>query len=328
MLEVAYVTSGWGVHDDRWMSALYSVGLSPVSVSVSPAILDPVGVRQEVLKHVTERMRILAGPLHTITRHLIGLPNPIVGLSWGFDVFALDRSSDLAWLSELRGVIVDSPHTATMCIQAGVSKSQITSIPWGVDLEQCKPEGPRVDLAELGISHDAQVILTARQHEPMYRVDDVIAAMPAISSQHPTACLIVVNKGSLTRALREQATHLNVQDRVHFTGHVSEDELACYLRTSSVYVSASEVDGSSVTLLQAMAIGTRVVASDIPGNLAWLADPEAGWLFECGQPTSLACAVHTALTTSNTDRQAQAHETVIRNANWEMNIGKLRAALH
>lgn len=325
--EVAYVTSGWGVHDDRWMSALDAVGFTPLAVSIDPAISNPAGIQDEVLRRVTEGMIILAGPLDTITRHLIGLANPVIGLSWGFDVFALDRASDLAWLRNLTGIIVDSPHTAALCSEAGVSPSRITLIPWGVDLDRFTPEGTRADLAGLGLSKDAQVILTARRHEPMYRVADVIAAMPAIVSKIPNVHLIVANTGSLTGDLRAQGADLGVQDRVHFIGQVSEDELADYLRSVDVYVSASEVDGSSVTLLQAMATGTRIVASNIPGNRAWLASPEAGWLFEFGQPASLARELHGALTTPHTHRQVQARELVLQKADWKRNIGQLRLAL-
>ena len=328
MPEVAYVTSGWGIHDDRWMSALDSVGLTPLAVSVDPAISNPAEIRDEVFRRVTERMTILAGPLDTITRHLIDLANPVVGLSWGFDVFALDQASDLAWLCNLSGIIVDSPHTAALCSEAGVPTSQITLIPWGVDLDRFTPEGTRADLAGLGIPKDAQVILTARRHEPMYRVDDVIDALPAIVSKIPNVHLIVANTGSLTGDLRAQAADLGVQDRVHFIGQVSEDELADYLRSVDVYVSASEVDGSSVTLLQAMAVGTPAVVSDIPGNRSWISGKESGWLFSLGRPEALARNVVEALLAGRSERSKQARVLVEARANWQRNRTQLTSFIH
>jgi glycosyltransferase involved in cell wall biosynthesis len=56
-------------------------------------------------------------------------------------------------------------------------------------------------------------------------------------------------------------------------------------------VSASEVDGTSVTLLQAMACGTPVVVSDIDGNRGWVTEGKTGRLFRTGDAGEQASAI-------------------------------------
>ncbi len=61
-----------------------------------------------------------------------------------------------------------------------------------------------------------------------------------------------------------------LEGRVQFAGNVPEDEMVTHFQASDVYISASHSDGSSVSLLQAMACGLPVIVSDIPGNREWV----------------------------------------------------------
>jgi glycosyltransferase involved in cell wall biosynthesis len=70
-----------------------------------------------------------------------------------------------------------------------------------------------------------------------------------------------------------------VLDRVHFPGQVSEAELPNYYRAADLYVSASHSDGTSISLLEALACGCPVLVSDIPGNREWVENGLQGWWF-------------------------------------------------
>jgi len=66
------------------------------------------------------------------------------------------------------------------------------------------------------------------------------------------------------------------------------EELPRVYRSADVYVSASHVDGSSVSLLEALACGKPALVSDIPSNCEWVSPGEQGWLFQDGNANELA----------------------------------------
>jgi glycosyltransferase involved in cell wall biosynthesis len=74
-------------------------------------------------------------------------------------------------------------------------------------------------------------------------------------------------------------------------GSVPESEIVQYFLASDIYISASHSDGSSVSLLQAMACGIAPLVSDIPGNREWVIPHQNGWLFEDGNSTALAAMI-------------------------------------
>ena len=76
----------------------------------------------------------------------------------------------------------------------------------------------------------------------------------------------------------EHLEWLDLPDRVIFPGQVPNTELPVYYRAADLYISASHTDGSSVSLMEALACGTPAAVSDIPSNLEWITSEE-GWIF-------------------------------------------------
>ncbi len=323
MADVHYVTQGWCVHDDRWTQALRDVGFDPDVIQVG----RDVSAARDLADYISGRefadFPILAGPLDTVTGHLRDFGRRVVGLSWGFDIHRMD---ELAWLGDLGGVIVDSVATAELLREADVDPARITYLPWGVDLEAFPAAQPLVTRASLGIPDEAKVILSLRAHEQRYHVGDVINAFAEVAAVNPEAVLVVGSTGSLTEDLERQCTSPLIHDRVYFIGQRTESEVADLLVLADAYVSASEVDGTSVTLLQAMASGTPCVVSDIPGNRPWIHNGRTGWLFALRDSAHLARAIHQELASPG----STAHEARIQveaEADWLVNRNRLVTAL-
>jgi glycosyltransferase involved in cell wall biosynthesis len=322
-----YVTSGWSVHDERWVSALQRVGFDPTVFSLGRDASTLDELRALVVEAALSSTPVLAGPLTTITRSLVGVDAHLVGLSWGFDLYELEAVGALGWLTQLNGLIVDSQATQAIAEQAGVAPTKITMLPWGVDLDQFTPDGPKADVTHYGIPADAQVILSARAHEPLYRVADVINGFSLIADQLPQAHLLITHQGSLTSELERLATDLGISTKVHFIGKVDEADLPAIMRASSCYVSATSVDGTSVTLLQAMACGVPVVVSDCPGNLGWVTDNVTGRTFPVADTENLGSTLLETLSSSEPDLRLAALNSVKKRADWHRNLGRLRNAL-
>ena len=322
-MRCVYVTHGWGIHDERWFAALKNQGFSPTAIRMGIDVTSTDQLPKAVSDAAPANAPVLAGPLNAITVHVTDLPNPIVGLSWGFD---LHEMVDLAWLTQLSGIIVDSEATAAFTRAAGMGEDRITFIPWGVDLQTFEPDGPKRDLQPWGVPAHARVLLSLRAHEEKYRVADIINAMPEILTHTPHAFLLVGNSGSQTPEMRQLSTQLGLDDHIAFIGRVDESALPELLRAADVYISASEVDGTSVTLLQAMACGTPVAVSDIPGNRPWVEADTSGHAFPVGHTARLADAVKKALNQDPRVRQ-EALQRVSTDADWSRNQKRLANAL-
>lgn len=323
MPDCGYVSASNGVHDARWIDAIRASGHMPIVVNADTQ-QGAKGISRQVSDLIEPPWPVLAGPLDSVASALVGLPNRLVGLSWGWDLHEL-AGTEQPWMMALDALVVDSWATRDIAIELGVPAERIRVIPWGVDLDVFTDVGECLSLTAFGVSDDEPVIVSARAHEPIYHVADIIAGYAASQVARTDAKLVIAHDGSLNASLRELAASLGVADRVALIGRISEPELAALLRRAAAFVSASEVDGTSVTLLQAMAVGTTCIVSDIPGNREWISPRESGLLFPCGDVRALASALDAALEApaawAETTRRV-AHER----ANWAVNskeIGKV-----
>ncbi len=324
--DCAYVTAGWGVHDNRWITALRSLGHDPATISLTRDTSD-THLKQRLA--VTGSGPILAGPLDRVTErvlHAVAPDRRVVGLSWGFDLPILARQGELRWLQALDGLILDSSANIRLARSSGMSSTRITFLPWGVDLDSFNPDGEVTAPPSLGLPADQRMVLSLRAHEKWYRVEDIIHAWHRIADVHEDATLVIGNHGSRSPQLKDLAQILGLGTRVVFIGVLTELELAPLLRGATCYVSSSEVDGTSVTLLQAMACKTPVLVSDTPGNRGWV-NRRSGYLFPVGGIPYLTAALDSVLRSVDDELVAAAHDLVTREANWALNIVRLEEAL-
>ena len=101
--------------------------------------------------------------------------------------------------------------------------------------------------------------------------------------------LVVVGDGNLRKMYEEMVEHLKLKDAVTFRGAVSDEELPSVYREADIFVFPS-VDASEafgLVLLEAMASGLPVVASNLSGVRTLVRDGETGFLFPCGDVEAL-----------------------------------------
>jgi glycosyltransferase involved in cell wall biosynthesis len=185
-----------------------------------------------------------------------------------------------------------SGHMITVCralkdamVELGAAEQKITVLRNGVDLQLFRPEARDAARARLGPGgfHLASVghLIERKGHH------HAIDALPAL----PDAVLHVAGSGPEDTALRARARALGVADRVHFLGGVSQDALRSLYNGVDALVLASSREGWANVLLEAMACGTPVVASDVWGTPEVVAMPEAGVLMQSLDGAGVAEAV-------------------------------------
>ena len=148
--------------------------------------------------------------------------------------------------------------------------------------------------ASIGVGPDTPVVLAVGRQQHAKGLDVLLEAFPAVLREHPTAHLIVAGpEGSQTPVLREAVSRARLDGAVSFLG-AREDvpELLC---GADVFVLPSRREGLPGALLEAMALETRVVATDIPGVREVLGDADAARLVRVGDVPGLAAAIATAI---------------------------------
>ena len=112
----------------------------------------------------------------------------------------------------------------------------------------------------------------------LYGIQYFLMALPKIINAEPETRILLVGTGSSEDDLKEMVYSLDLNQYVYFTGLVPYDHLAYYLNSAEVYVSTSKSDGTSMSLLEAMACRLPVVVSDVPANCEWVQDGVNGFI--------------------------------------------------
>jgi glycosyltransferase involved in cell wall biosynthesis len=320
------------------------------------------------LKRVIRQVKpdlIQAGPLQraAFLAALTGF-RPLLSMSWGYDLL-VDANQNAAWrwatrftLKHSDAMVGDCQTIRQLAIAHGMLEERIVTFPWGIDLEHFAPPSPppqentgfhsgiRSHLGE-GENNDAPapfVILSTRGWEPIYGVELIARAFVTAARQCPELKLIMLGNGSLAPMLHRIFAKGNVEEQVMFPGQVKYSELPRYYQMADLYVSASHSDGSSISLLEAMACGRPVLVSDIPGNREWvtpyapqhikisasplpstLEEGDVGWLFPDGDGDALAQAILNAVEQRRSlpEMGRRARALAEQRADWNKNFPNL-----
>lgn len=208
-------------------------------------------------------------------------------------------------------IIVPSQGTArdTRWRFFGAAK-RLRVIPNGIDgaavRKAAKEPAPGMEQLPSGLP---RLCVAARLSEEK-EIHLVIEAMNQIREQHPCA-LIVVGEGPEREALAQKARNLNLADRVIFSGY--RNNVFPYLSRADLYVHTCQFEGFGYAMLEAMACGTPVVATDCPhGPREVLSGGRDGVLVAPGSAKALGVGIAGIL--GNPERQRQLVERGLQRA--------------
>ncbi|MFZ0878537.1 MAG: glycosyltransferase [Candidatus Acidiferrales bacterium] len=151
-------------------------------------------------------------------------------------------------------------------------------------------------------------ILCTRGFLPIYNNELLVRALAHINNSFEDYETVFAAPGPQLNAANRLADAILLpaqRQRVRFLGGVSREEMADLLRQSHVYVSMSKSDGTSTSLLEALACGLFPILSDIPPNREWIYSNAAnGILVSPGDSAALAAALTRAITGVRGRREA------------------------
>jgi len=365
MARILYVSQGYTTHDRRFLEQLsttphdiwflpcaadrvqYESRPIPSGVHRLPSLNNGSGLNKPInwavsLSRFRRLLRTIkpdlvhAGPVQT-GGFIAAMCrcHPLLVMSWGSDVLTVPEKSRWSrWVTQFTLRQADmvlgdcrAVRDAVLAL-APLKPDQIVCFPWGLDLRRSLGRSEGLGLQRKLGWEGCRVVISSRSFEPIHGTLVFLEGMRRVMEQQPDVRVIMLGDGSLRPHVEAFISEHDLSSRFHLPGQVPEPLVRDYFAEADLYVSTTLSDGSSISLLEAMASGLPVVVTDAHGNREWVRPGLNGWLCPPGQAGALAAAVIEALSDEAPRRaMGEANIALIRErADWEHNFGRLLMA--
>ena len=172
-----------------------------------------------------------------------------------------------------------------------IKPEKIIHIPNGVDTNKFNIYRKEFTRKKFGFKKEDFIIGIVARLDPIKNHKTLISAFKEIVKNYPQTKLIIVGDGPLREELEEKSYQLGINNKVIFMGE--RNDVPEILKTFDIFVLPSLNEGMSNTILEAMATGIPVIASNVGGNPELVIDGETGFLFPTNDVESLVQKIKT-----------------------------------
>jgi len=190
----------------------------------------------------------------------------------------------LAWrgVQRARHVIVDSTFIAReLRGYLALSPDRLHIVPLGVSPAfRPQPTEKQKAIRQLYVSENGQLLLHVGHTQARKNLPTLLKALALLRQQGREVTLVQIG-GRSSRSQRELLSDLGLETVVHFLGHLPDEQLAAFYSAADAFVLPSLYEGFGLPVLEAMACGTPVVASnvaslpDVVGDAGLLVEPSS-----------------------------------------------------
>jgi glycosyltransferase involved in cell wall biosynthesis len=229
----------------------------------------------------------------------------LVVTAWGSDIFgfseqgAISRSLTRRTLRTADLVTCDSEDLRRGIVDLGTDPSRVEIVPFGVDTTMFTPTAdPGPAERAIGIAPGVRLVVSPRGIAPTYCTTTLVRAFGQVAEQKDDLVLAVagpISDTSYEQEVLDLSASLGIRDKVIFAGPQPHAMMPSLYARANVVVSVARTDSSPVSLLEAMATESVVVASDLPGVREWIRDAENGFLSAPDDVKGLAACLGSAL---------------------------------
>jgi len=257
--------------------------------------------------------------------------HPVLLIVWGSDVliapkrFFLLRFMAKYALKKSDAVIVDSEVQRDAVVELGCNPNKILKFPW-FDLDRTKSITRKRDLVRRKLGWVGNpIVVCVRMHEPIYGVEYLLEAIPYVIKAVPESRFLLIGEGRLSTQFKKRVKEMRIGPHVKFMGRLSREETIMHMSAADVYVSTSLSDGTSASLLEAMALRLPPVVTEIPGNKEWVLHGWNGLLVPVKDSRSVADGIISLLKGKALREKIgrRALEVVKAKTGWEENSKRL-----
>jgi glycosyltransferase involved in cell wall biosynthesis len=223
-------------------------------------------------------------PIYGITHHLFGKSIFLeVNVVLAGYVYLMEKSAVSLYRRRRIPFIVGSPSTLAELQREHFPADDVTLVNYGVDHALHRT-------SDTGKSTSPLIGYFGRLKK--YKsVDQLLRALPVVLKQIPGLKVVIVGEGDDKPRLQSIARELGLSASVEFTGFVSEQRKVELLQQMWFKVTTSSKEGWGLTVLEANACGTPVVASNVQGLRDAVKDNETGLLYEYGDVDDLTSKI-------------------------------------
>jgi glycosyltransferase involved in cell wall biosynthesis len=267
-----------------------------IGMNMAPTLLYHAAART-MRRLMTDGVRIDAIDAHYV--YPDGVAAVRLGKAFGKPVVITARGSDITQLATYPGprrmiqralreadaLVSVSAALGAALVDLGAPPARVHVLRNGIDTTMFRPVNPVIARAALGVSGPVLISvggLIARKGH-----DRTITAL----TQLPGFTLLIAGQGPEHAALQALAGRLGVADRVRLLGPVPHAQLSDYFSAADASVLSSSREGWANVLLESMACGTPVIASNIPGNPEVVQEHAAGLVVADNTPDGIAAGI-------------------------------------
>ena len=247
----------------------------------------------------------------------------------------------MRWLGRQARHIAVSRHAAAVLVdQYGYDPGEVQVIHNGIDASRFRPAGAeararlRATAGEALEGHpwheDVLLACTVARLSPQKGLFDLIDAAAELVSQSENLRLVVIGDGPLRRAVGERIRQRGLERRVFLTGVLPRAQVADWLAAADLFVLPSHYEGGPATaLMEAMAAGCAVVATNVSGVNELVTDETIARLVPARNHRALAAAISELLANPQlrTDMAAHSRQKVLADFTIEACMRKTEAVI-
>lgn len=286
-----------------------------------------------LLKHLKPDL-VHAGPVQTCA-YVAALSDfhPLLVMSWGSDLLLeADRSQEHTRATQIAlraadGFFCDCRAVRTAALSfAEIPDERMVQFPWAIKRGSFGPDGPAMPKERFGWGHDTFVLISTRSWEPVYGIEVLLEAFQCAHCRDSRLRLLLLGDGPESDRVHRFISDHGLNSFVATPGAIVSAEMPCWFRAADAYVSCAWSDGTSVSLLEAMATGLPVIVTDLPSNHEWITDGENGFLASAGSPEEFAIQLLQTASLTPLERQAISERNqsiVAERADWDRNFPEL-----
>ncbi len=204
-------------------------------------------------------------------------------------------------------VIAVSDSLRRLAVLLGLPADKAVVVGNGVDTDKFQPVDRQLARSRFKLPAEAKCLVTVGALVERKGFHRVIGCLPGLMSRHPELHYLIVGgagpEGDISAELCAQVARLELTERVHFLGAFPPEDLKWPLSAADVFVLATRNEGWANVILEAMAVGLPVVATDVGGNREVVRDEQLGRIVPFGDQAALCAALDHALTKA-WDREA------------------------
>jgi glycosyltransferase involved in cell wall biosynthesis len=232
---------------------------------------------------------------------------------------SLKRADRLLVLSDFTRSLLEQDAPAEL--------DRVISVSGGVDTEVfCPAQDRPASRRALGLNETTRMLFTARRLEPRMGLENLLKALARLDTNGPH--LTIAGTGGLERELRELAAGLDLSDRVHFLGSLSDSDLIEWYRAADLFVLPTVAyEGFGMVTAESLACGTPVLGTPVGATPELLEPLDPGLLSRDADPGSLAIAISDALPRADESLRARCRQYAVEWLSWERAMPRWEAAL-